>query len=211
MSCLHHILAASVLVTVAGLTLADQEGFTPLFDGKTFQGWEGNRTVFRIENGAIVGGSLDRALPHNEFLCTKREYGNFELRLKCKLLGKTANGGIQVRSRRVPHHYEVSGYQADMAEQFWGNLYDESRRDKTLAGPSAETQRKIVRDGDWNDYVIRCQGRHIQFWLNGHQTVDYREPNETLLQTGIIGLQIHGGPASEAWYKDIVIQPLSDQ
>jgi len=211
MSCLHHILAASVLVTVAGLTLADQEGFTPLFDGKTFQGWEGNRTVFRIENGAIVGGSLDRALPHNEFLCTKKEYGNFELRLKCKLLGKTANGGIQVRSRRVPHHYEVSGYQADMAEQFWGNLYDESRRDKTLAGPSAETQRKIVRAGDWNDYVIRCQGRHIQLWLNGHQTIDYREPDETLLQTGIIGLQIHGGPASEAWYKDIVIQPLSDQ
>ena len=211
MSCLHHILAASVLVTVAGLTLADQEGFTPLFDGKTFQGWEGNRTVFRIENGAIVGGSLDRALPHNEFLCTKKEYGNFELRLKCKLLGKTANGGIQVRSRRVPHHYEVSGYQADMAEQFWGNLYDESRRDKTLAGASAETQRKIVRAGDWNDYVIRCQGRHIQLWLNGHQTIDYREPDETLLQTGIIGLQIHGGPASEAWYKDIVIQPLSDQ
>ena len=211
MSCLHHILAASVLATAAGLTLADQGGFTPLFDGKTLQGWEGNRTVFRIENGAIVGGSLDRALPHNEFLCTKTEYGNFELRLKCKLLGKTANGGIQVRSRRVPHHYEVSGYQADMAEQFWGNLYDESRRDKTLAGPSAETQRKIVRAGDWNDYVIRCQGRHIQLWLNGHQTVDYREPNETLLQTGIIGLQIHGGPASEAWYKDIVIQPLSDQ
>ena len=208
MSCLHHILAASVLVTVAGLTLADQEGFTPLFDGKTFQGWEGNRTVFRIENGAIVGGSLDRALPHNEFLCTKKEYGNFELRLKCKLLGKTANGGIQVRSRRVPHHYEVSGYQADMAEQFWGNLYDESRRDKTLAGPSAETQRKIVRAGDWNDYVIRCQGRHIQLWLNGHQTIDYREPDETLLQTGIIGLQIHGGPASEAWYKDIRIREL---
>jgi hypothetical protein len=211
MSCLHHILAASVLVTAAGLTVADEGGFTPLFDGKTFQGWEGNRTVFRIENGAIVGGSLDRALPHNEFLCTKKEYGNFELRLKCKLLGKTANGGIQVRSRRVPHHYEVSGYQADMAEQFWGNLYDESRRDKTLAGPSAETQRKIVRAGDWNDYVIRCQGRHIQLWLNGHQTVDYREPDETLLQTGIIGVQIHGGPASEAWYKDIVIQPLPDQ
>jgi len=205
-----HILAAAVLMLMAGPALADGEKFTPLFDGKTFQGWEGSRAVFRIENGAIVGGRLDRALPHNEFLCTKKEYGNFELRLKCKLLGKTANGGIQIRSRRVPHHYEVSGYQADMAEQYWGNLYDESRRDKTLAGPSTEVQRKIVRDGDWNDYVIRCQGRHIQLWLNGRQTVDYREPDETMPQKGIIAVQIHGGPASEAWYKDIVIRPLSD-
>jgi hypothetical protein len=182
-----------------------------LFDGKTFQGWEGKLAVFHIQNGAVVGGSLDRGLPHNEFLCTKKEYGNFELRLKCKLLGKGANGGIQFRSQRVPNHHEVSGYQADMAEQYWGNLYDESRRDKTLAGLSAEKQRQIVRDGDWNDYVIRCQGRHIQLWLNGRQTVDYRETDETLPQTGIIGLQIHGGPASEAWYKDIVIRPLSDR
>jgi hypothetical protein len=208
---LPRLLAAAVLVMVAVPTLADQKDFTPLFDGKTFHGWEGKLAVFHIQSGAIVGGSLDRALPHNEFLCTKKEYGNFELRLKCKLLGKTANGGIQIRSRRVPHHYEVSGYQADMAEQYWGNLYDESRRDKTLAGLSAEKQRQIVHDGDWNDYVIRCQGRHIQLWLNGHQTVNYCEADETLPQTGIIAVQIHGGPASEAWYKDIVIRPLSDE
>jgi hypothetical protein len=205
------MLAAAILAMVAVPTLADQKNFTPLFDGKTFQGWEGKLAVFHIQNGAVVGGSLDRGLPHNEFLCTKKEYGNFELRLKCKLLGKGANGGIQFRSQRVPNHHEVSGYQADMAEQYWGNLYDESRRDKTLAGLSAEKQRQIVRDGDWNDYVIRCQGRHIQLWLNGRQTVDYRETDETLPQTGIIGLQIHGGPASEAWYKDIVIRPLSDR
>ena len=123
--------------------------------------------------------------------------------MKCKLLGKTANGGIQIRSRRVPHHYEVSGYQADMAEQYWGNLYDESRRDKTLAGPSTEVQRKIVRDGDWNDYVIRCQGRHIQLWLNGRQTVNYREPDETMPQKGIIALQFTAArpvkPGTRTW------------
>jgi hypothetical protein len=211
MRCLHYFMAAAILALLSGTALSAEDGFTPLFDGKTFQGWEGNRAVFRIKQGAIVGGSLGKALPHNEFLCTKKEYANFELHLKCKLLGQSANGGIQIRSQRVPRHWEVSGYQADMAEQYWGNLYDESRRNKTLTGPTVETQRKIVRVGDWNQYIIRCQGRHIQLWLNGHQTVDYREPDESLSQTGIIGLQIHGGPPAEAWYKDIMIRPLPDE
>ena len=205
------VMAASASLSVGQDTPSGDEKFTPLFDGKTFQGWEGSRTVFRIEQGAIVGGSLDHAVAHNEFLCTKKEYGNFELRLKCKLLGKTANGGVQIRSQRIPHHYEVSGYQADMAEQHWGKLYDESRRNRALAGPTAEEQRKIVHEDDWNDYVIRCQGRRVQLWLNGHQTVDYTEPDESLSQHGIIGLQIHGGPASEAWYKDIMIRSLPEK
>ena len=59
----------------------------PLFDGRTFDGWEGNTdTAFRIEDGAIVGGNLKQGLPHNEFLCTRREFADFELRLKAKLL-----------------------------------------------------------------------------------------------------------------------------
>ena len=35
-----------------------QQRATPLFDGKSFKGWDGNLDHFRIEDGAIVGGSL---------------------------------------------------------------------------------------------------------------------------------------------------------
>jgi hypothetical protein len=181
-----------------------------LFDGKTFAGWEGNLKTFRIEHGAVVGGSLRQGLPHNEFLCTTKPYGNFELRLKCRLVGSRANGGIQFRSRRIPNHHEVRGYQADMAAGAWGTIYDESRRNRVLAGPSVQQQRAIVRADDWNDYVIRCQGPHIQLWLNGHLTADYTEPDASLSQRGIIGLQIHGGPPAEAWYKDIVLRLLPE-
>ena len=48
-----------------------------LFDGKTFQGWEGNLKIFRIEKKAIVGGTLKEKIDHNEFLCTKKTYKNF--------------------------------------------------------------------------------------------------------------------------------------
>jgi hypothetical protein len=179
-----------------------------LFDGKTFAGWEGNLKAFRIEDGAIVGGSLKQAVPRNEFLCTTKEYGDFELRLRFKCLGKGVNAGVQVRSRRVPNHHEVSGFQADLGDGWYGCLYDESRRNKVLAGPPAAERGKPVKPGDWNEYVIRCQGPRIQLWINGRQTVDYTEKDPAIPRRGIIGLQIHGGPPTEAWYRDITVREL---
>jgi 3-keto-disaccharide hydrolase len=184
------------------------DGFKPIFDGKTLEGWEGNHDWFRVQDGAIVGGTLDKKIPRNEFLCTEKDYGDFELRLKVKLVDGKGNGGVQLRSRRIPNDSEVIGYQADMGEGWWGGLYDESRRRKVLAKPDAKKLAEILKPNDWNDYRIRCQGRHIQLWLNGYQTVDYTEPDEKLEQKGIIGVQIHAGDPSETWYKDIVIKEL---
>lgn len=197
-----------------GVYLFVQQGPTSaisLFDGKTLRGWEGNLDWFRVEDGAIVAGNLKKTIPRNEFLCTTKAYGDFELRLKVKLLGDPAhaNAGIQIRSRRIPNHNEMIGYQADMGQHYWGCLYDESRRNKILAQPAAEVLKKALKPGDWNQYVIRCEGRRVQLWLNGVQTVDYTEPDESIEQTGLIGLQIHSGPASEAWYKDIEIVEIA--
>ncbi len=189
----------------------DSPAGVSLFDGKTFNGWEGNLDWFRIEDGAIVAGSLKKAASRNEFLCTAKAYGDFELRLKVRLFGDPAqaNAGIQIRSRRIPNHNEMIGYQADMGQQYWGCLYDESRRNRILAQPDAELLRKTLKVDEWNDYVIRCEGRRIQLRLNGVQTVDYTEPDESIEQTGQIGLQIHGGPPAEAWYKDIQIVEIT--
>jgi hypothetical protein len=181
-----------------------------IFDGKTFAGWEGDRTIFRIQAGAIVGGTLDRRIARNEFLCTTKTYGDFELRLKVKLLGgEGANAGIQFRTRRIPNHHEVSGYQADMGSGYWGALYDESRRNKILKGPDPEKIKSVIKLDDWNDYRIRAEGRRIQIWVNGVQTVDYVEEDLKIETTGVSCLQIHGGPPSEAWYKDITLADLS--
>ena len=190
-----------------------EKGFRPIFDGKTFRGWEGNKKWFRIEGGALVGGSLKKPIPRNEFLCTTRAYGDFELRLKVKLVKPGGNAGIQIRSERIPKHHEMRGYQADVGGAWWGKLYDESRRNRVLAGPDKKLQGKILKPGDWNDYVIRCQGPSIRLWLNGKKTVDYVEKDPKVLKTplakrGVIGLQIHGGGANEAWYKDIRIKVL---
>ena len=101
------------------------------------------------------------------------------------------------------------GYQADLGQQYWGCLYDESRRRKVLTGPDKAQLDKVLKREDWNDYRIRCEGKRIQLWINDFQTVDYTEDDDTIQQTGFIGLQIHGGPPGEAWYKDIEIEDLS--
>jgi hypothetical protein len=196
-----------------GVHLFLQQGtpvVVPLCDGKTLDGWDGNRDFFRVQDGAIVAGSLTKPTPRNEFLCTREAYGDFELRLKVKLLGDPAqaNAGIQIRSRRLPNHNEMSGYQADMGQQYWGCLYDESRRNRVLAQPDPARLRQALKPGAWNEYVIRCVGPRIQLWLNGVPTVDYTEPDAALEQTGLIGLQIHAGPPAEAWYKDLTIESL---
>src|SRR5262249_29981471 len=118
-----------------------------LFDGKTLTGWEGDtKKTWRVEDGAIVGGSLEKAVPRNEFLCTKKSYGDFELKVKFKLLGDKdkANGGVQFRTKRIPMHHEVRGYQADIGQGYWGALYDESRRNKVLAAPDKKVLEKAV-------------------------------------------------------------------
>jgi len=184
-----------------------QQRPTPLFDGKSFKGWEGNLDAFRIQDGAIVGGSLKRPVPKNEYLCTTKQYADFELRLKFKVLGDSVNAGIQIRSHRVPKSNEMIGYQADLGKGIWGKLYDE-RRHKLLTGPTEAQQAKFIKPDGWNQYVIRCQDRRVQFWINGHQTVDYTEPDRSIPQVGVIGLQIHQGLPSEAWYRDLTIVEL---
>jgi hypothetical protein len=183
-------------------------GFRVLFDGKTLNGWKGNQAVFRVEQGAIIGGSLSQALPNNEFLRSAEQYGDFELRLQFKLVGENANAGIQIRTAEIPDHHEVIGYQADMGDGWWGCLYDESRRNRVLAGPPADQRDKNVRAGEWNDYRILCEGARIQLWINDVQTVDYTEEDNGIARRGIIALQIHSGPAAEASYRHIRLREI---
>jgi hypothetical protein len=182
--------------------------FVSILDGRTFEGWEGDTAAaFRIEDGAIVGGSLTAPVPRNEFLCTTRDYADFVLRLECRL--KSANGGIQLRSHRVPGSSEVSGYQADMDSggAYWGCLYDESRRGMLVQADQAKVLPHVRKD-DWNSYEIRCEGARIRLFVNGVQTVDYTEQDEDILLSGIIAVQVHGGPPSETWYRKIEVAEL---
>lgn len=188
-----------------------------LFDGKTFRGWEGDTVnTWRIQDGALVGGSLNSKIPHNEFISTTKSYSDYSLKLKFKLKSTDGlvnagliNAGVQFHSQRISNPpYEMTGYQADLGKDYWASLYDESRRNKLLATADPEKIKKLLRVNEWNDYEVRTQGRRIQIFLNGEQTVDYTEEDLTIPKTGLIALQIHGGGPAEASYKDLILTLL---
>lgn len=185
---------------------AADNGFRPLFDGAGLSGWDGDESLWLVEDGMIVGRSP--GIEHNDFLATEKSYGDFILRFQIHLLDNSGNSGVQFRSERVPGDTEMIGYQADVGPQYWASLYDESRRRKTLAAPDEATLQRALKANDWNDYEIHAQGTHIALKLNGIATVDYQETDPDIPLSGRLALQIHSGPAMEVRFRDIQIREL---
>ena len=181
---------------------------TSLFDGNTFNGWEGDTVnTWRIISKALTGGSLTQTVPHNEFIATKESFGDFELTLEFKITGTGfVNAGVQFHSERSTNPaYEMIGYQADLGNGYWASLYDESRRDLTIVQPDSALIKKILKSNTWNRFKIKSVGRRILIWLNDAQTVDYNEPDEKIIHQGKIAMQVHGGGKALAAYRNIKI------
>jgi Domain of Unknown Function (DUF1080) len=204
--------AISLCIILGVLSQSFQKKQIKIFNGKTFSGWEGDTLkMWKIDQNAIWGGSLEEHIPLNDFLCTKKTYKNFSLKLKFKLENKGGfcNAGVQFRSVRMknPAH-EMIGYQADLGPGYWGALYDESRRDKVLIAPDTNLIKKILKVNDWNDYEIIANKNRIQIKINNTKTVDYYELDLAIPQSGLIGLQVHGGGKTRVAYKEIYIQEI---
>jgi hypothetical protein len=80
------------------IAFEEHEGFTSIFDG-TLKGWDGDPTVWRVENGVLIGESTKEKPVRNAYISyqgTKAK--NFDLKLEVKV----ENGGgtgIQYRSQ----------------------------------------------------------------------------------------------------------------
>jgi hypothetical protein len=195
---------AALLLAISPPARADED-FKPLFDGKDLAGWvqpaADSGATFAVEDGQIVGRTNGH-LKKNEFLATEKPYGDFVLKAKVKF--KNGNSGIQFRSKREPNG-RVSGPQADVANGYWGLLYEENRRGILERYPEKEAA-KIIKEGDWNEFVIEARGDHVVITINGTKVIDRTDPKFD--KSGIIALQVHVGPEMEVRYKDIEIKTL---
>ena len=198
----------TVLALWTGLpaALADSSS-SDFFNGKDLEGWEGVKEYWSVKDGAIVGYT-PKDPGYNNFLCSKKKYGDFELRFKVRLKGGVGNSGVQIRSRVVDKDkYIVSGPQADIGQGFWGSLYGEQFGGMMKQSPG-ELVKKVVKQDDFNDYSVRCVGKHCTIKINGETMVDgdfAKMPEE-----GIIAFQLHAGFKSmEVTFKDIEFKDLS--
>lgn len=183
---------------------ADEPGeFHPLFNGRDLSGWvtPEDKSLFTVEDGQIVGRTKGD-LKKNEFLVTEKPYGDFVLKAKVKI--RNGNSGIQFRSKRKDDGV-VSGPQADVADGFWGLLYEERGRGILERYPE-EKAKELVKTDDWNEFVITAKGQHVTIDLNGTRIIDREDPKFD--KDGIIALQVHVGPEMEVRYKDIEIKEI---
>jgi hypothetical protein len=198
--------ASTASLAGASLIRAAEDGFTPLFDGQSLAGWQGDPLLWIVEDGALIGRSP--GIGYNDFLATEKSFANFTLRLRAQLVDNTGNSGIQFRSERVTGSMEMSGYQADIGPEYWGNLYDESRRNTNLAAADAKVLKKVLKPTDWNEYEIHAEGARVVLKIKGGTTVDYTETDSSIAPNGRIAVQIHSGPALEVRFRDIRIKEL---
>jgi hypothetical protein len=201
-----------VRTIILGLTLAlapwgavrggDGDAF---FNGRDLTGWEGLTQYWSVKEGALIGSSPD-GLKFNTFLCSKKKYGDFELQFQIRLKGGKGNSGVQIRSAILnPKQFSVKGPQADIGAGFWGSLYGEQFGGMMKAA-AKETQ-KTVKADDFNDYYIKCVGKHVTIKINGVTTVDddfAKTPDE-----GIIAWQLHAGGPMEVTFRNIQFKDLS--
>lgn len=196
-----HALTLSMLALAAAPATAGEA--TPLFNGKDLSGWvaPADKSLFTVEDGAIVGRTKGD-LTKNEFLVTDKPYKDFVLRAKIKLGG--GNSGIQFRSKRADDG-AVSGPQADIADGYWGLLYEERGRG-ILDQKSVDQAKKLVNPKDYNEYEITAKGDHVVIKLNGETVIDRTDPE--FAKDGVIALQVHVGAPMEVRFKDIAIEEL---
>jgi hypothetical protein len=189
--------------------LDEDEGFVTILGEGHTDGWTLGPDM-KFEDGMIVAGTMDKKIPATVYAHYEKTYYNFELRAQVKKQGPdNTNGGFQFRSE-VRDKGQLAGYQADMGHKYWGRLYDQSRG-RGLLGKHEDNVdlKKDINWDDWNDYRVIAKGPHIQIYINGKLFTDYTEKDEKFIDPkGVIGLQLHGGPPSIRWYRNIRIKEL---
>lgn len=221
--------ALPLLLAACASSPPASDGFRPIFDGRSLDGWLApDMSYFSVRDGAITGETTrDHNPPRNQFIVWQGgTVRDFELRFKFRIFGPKANSGMQFRSS-VREHGLVWGYQADiaLAGPFLGGIWDEYGPRRSLAGRGERVE--IAEDGkravakfedplakgidlaQWNEYRIVAVGPRITLSINGQVTAELtdRERGKALSE-GVLAMPIIPGEPMTVQYKDLRLRDL---
>jgi hypothetical protein len=207
------VIAACAFISSA--IAQENDGFTPLFDGKTTSGWT---NPYKWGEVKVVEGEIHLTGNQKFFLVTEKTYGDFIFEGEILLPDGKANSGFMFRAHAGPN--KVFGYQAEVdgdANRKWsGGLYDEGRRTWFISPikgnkESEEAFRKRAGDSfkrnDWNKYRITCKGKSIKIEVNGVVTTEVEDDKDA---SGVIGIQHHGEKGQTYKFRNLRIKELKD-
>jgi hypothetical protein len=205
------------------------EGFQAIFNGKDLSGWEGSPDYWSVQDGCLTGVT-DGSLRYNRFIIWRGgTLKNFDLRVQVKVT-PGGNSGLNYRSQHRPDLGDgvVTGYQCDVVAaqaDYNGMLYEERGRrilahtgEKVIVDSNGQPwvvdkyPVKEFKPGDWHSYRVLVRGNHHQHWIDDHPTVDVIDLDEKdRALEGILGVQVHVGPAMKIQYRDFFVRQLPDE
>ena len=209
--------------------IKDTTIFITIFDGKTFNGWKADTSVWHIENGCFVGEvTPSKQLKTNSFLVyTSSQAGDFEFKAQFKI-SKGGNSGVNYRSEELANiPFALKGYQADIDGEnvYTGQNYEERGRGflamrgqnitinnskdafiiKSIA--NSDSLKSKIKVDDWNEIHLIVKGNNMKHYINGilmSETTDNDSSNSKL--SGLIGLQVHVSKEMRVAYKNIQLK-----
>jgi hypothetical protein len=225
------ILCSSIFITSCNSTTVQhsEDGFKNMFDGKTLDGWKGDTTVWKVEDGAIVGETTpEHPIKSNTFLIYENDQpSDFELIAEFKI-SDGGNSGIQYRSSTVDSiPFTLKGYQADIdgGNVYTGQNYEERGRgflakrgenavlekdqDPKISSMTAnpDSLKSLIKSGDWNEIRIIAKDNRLIHYINGSLMSDVTDNDGDLRKMkGLIGFQVHAGPPMKVEYRNIKIK-----
>lgn len=198
--------AALMAVSLVACDARSQdEKWTPLFDGKSMDGWEkigGDQSTWEVKDGALSGSGGASML-----VCTEGPYKNFRYRAECKI-NDGGNSGLYFRTTRRPGF--TDGYEAQI---------DSTHRDPIRTGSiygMCHVYKELVKPDEWFTYEIAVQddvwrGRpvtRIKITVNGDELYEYLDFEQTFKE-GHFAFQQHD-PGSKVSIRKVEVMPLPD-
>ncbi len=222
-ACAIIVAISTVSIAQSGASAQDKDGWVSMFNGKSLEGWtqKNGFAKYEIKDGAIVGTTANGS--PNSFLCTVKQYGNFELEFEVKVDNRL-NSGVQIRSatkagkgtspfktgRVNGPQVEIEASGSKGAEA--GYIYGEACGG-WMTPADKRKPHKHFKDGQWNKYRVIAKGPVIKVWINGELISDLKDDAKFKSHPkGFIGLQVHSigrnqGPFQVAW-KNLRIREL---
>jgi hypothetical protein len=208
---------------------AQGDGFKPLFDGKTLDGWRGYKkadasdTRWKVENGLVTIPEKDgKDTRGGRDIISTGTYDQFDLKWEWKV-AQGGNSGLKYfvledQDSAIGHEYQ---------------MIDDERHPDAKIGPHRQTaafydvlpaaDRPLKPAGEWNSSEVIVKGSHVEHWLNGKRVLQYELDSPELRaaiakskfkdiarfgkpQKGHILIQDHG---NAVWYRNVRIKPLT--
>ena len=209
------------------------EGFRPIFDGKTLNGWRAmpgkNIGDFSVKDGVLVCKGSESKLVYLIY-AGNEQLDNFEVKMKYRMATE-GNSGVEIRSHiDKSGKRPLEGYHADFGHVGIGpqvlgawdfhfasrEEYDCRRGRNIVIAENGDVEVGQVEDGlakehinkhGWNDLHIIADGNHMSFSINGKTASEFTDNKPERLKSGMMGLQIHdAGMVVE--FKDIQLKML---